>query len=668
MDLSKLSDADLTALQKGDLSALSDEVLGSLHQQSVAKEAPEESFASSIGKDILGNVSNLYAGIAKGAAVIPHYIAGKVAPETTAKLEDYANTKLTGANTKLAELGLRGFNPESMAFKVGNLAGETAGTLPVGGALGKVVATGTKLIPEGSRIATAAEKLASALKSQGGMTSEPSFLSNLKYNIPAAAAIGGTSAALVDGSPQEVGLGAGINAAGNTVINTVAPIARGIIRGGSNLAQYVSELRNPEMGRLNASKIMKDVLGSKPQVLQMWAKLRDAPEGLTAAQAGYGIDRDTWQALGKAAENNDEESFYRLLKQSQENKIASDIKAVEPNLESAEATRSAITSPMYKEGERQVIPLDEAKMALIERARPTGAIGAAEKISQMQPGSPALFRGDYVPAGDVPTGLVSPSGAPILKPQEAQYPEMSGKSVAAISKALKDIQSGVPTAEAGKNYQAVAGDVRRDFLTEMENAIPKFGEARKTFADLSAPVNESRILKALRGLAFKPNETGMRNPQLLKMLDTGEENFVGKATKYGKAGTLAENLTPEQMATVNALKAYSLRDINMARQAKAGAGGLGNIMDQDTYKFRLPSLLSRPATIGNAIMDRLERKIGIETTKALVEGMKSGKNAVELLSIVPPKNRPIVMETLPDIFTSLTRGAAIAPASLDNQQ
>ena len=113
----------------------------------------------------------------------------------------------------------------------------------------------------------------------------------------------------------------------------------------------------------------------------------------------------------------------------------------------------------------------------------------------------------------------------------------------------------------------------------------------------------------------------MGRPLKRKFFGTGEENFVGKATKYGKAGTLAENLTPEQMATVNALKAYSLRDINMARQAKA-----------------------------------------------LVEGMKSGKNAVELLSIVPPKNRPIVMETLPDIFTSLTRGAAIAPASLDNQQ
>ena len=601
------------------------------------------------GKRTLSNVSDLYAGIAKGAAVIPHYIAGKIAPETTAKVEDYATKKLLEHN----------FKPESLPFKVGNVAGEAVGTLPVGSALGSVVSTGAKVF-RGTEAALKAEKLAAVLKAQGALTSEPSFLSNLAYNAPAAATISGVSSVLANGEPQDVGTA--------TAIGAVTPVVGGAIRGATKVAQYVADLRNPNMGNINASKIMQDVLGSKLNIVEMKNKLRNAPEGLTAAQAGYGIDRDTWQALGKAAENSDEESFYRLLKQAQENKLASDIKAVEPNLKSAEATRSAITSPMYKEGEQQVIPLDEAKMALIERMRPTGAIAGAEKISQMQPGSPPLFRGDYVPAGDVPTGLVTPQGKPILKYQEGQYPEISGKSVASMAKALKDIQTGIPTAEAGKNYQAVAGDVRGEFLTQMESAIPKFGEARKTFADLSAPVNQSRILKAIRGLAFKPDETGMRNPQLLKMLDTGEEKFVGNATKYGKAGTIAENVTPEQMKTVDALKAYALRDINMARQAKAGAGGLGNIMDQDTYKFRLPSLLSRPATIGNAIMDRLEHKIGIATTKALVEGMKSGKNAVELLNTVPSKDRQAVMETLQTIFPSVARGVATTPAILNTQQ
>jgi hypothetical protein len=602
------------------------------------------------GKHVLSNVRDIYAGIAKGATVIPHYVASKIVPETTTKVEDYATQKLL-------DLGVK---PESLAFKVGNIAGETAGTLPVGRVLGGTVSAVTKLLTKGSEAAIKAEKLAAALKAQGALTTEPTILSNLAYNVPAAATIGGVSSVLANGSPQEVGVGASIGA--------VSPVVGSAIRGGTRVAQYVSDLRNPKMGEINASKIMQDVLGSKLNIAEMKNKLRNAPKDLSAAQAGYGIDRDTWQALGKAAENNDEESFYRLLKQAQENKLAKNLSSITPNLKNAEATRSAITSPMYKEGEQQVIPLNEANMALIERMRPTGAIAGAEKISQMQPGSPPLFRGDYIPAGEVQTSLVSPTGQPILRYQEGQYPEISGKSVASMAKALKDIQTGIPTAEAGKNYQVEAGNVRQEFLNQMEQAIPKFGEARKTFAELSVPVNQSRILQAIKGLYFKPEGTGVRNPQLLKMLDTGEEKFVGKATKYGKAGTLAENLTPEQMKSVDALKAYALRDINMANQAKAGAGGLGNIMDQDTYKFRLPSLLSRPATIGNAIMDRLEHKIGIATTKALVEGMKSGKNAVELLNTVPSKDRQVVMETLQTIFPSIARGGALTPASLNTQQ
>ena len=102
------------------------DTVAAAYKDAKATPAPEENPIVSYGKDVLGNVSNLYAGIAKGAVRPLQMVGEYVAPEATEKVSEYANTKLTDA----------GFDPESTPYKVGTLAGETAITAPVGGVLG----------------------------------------------------------------------------------------------------------------------------------------------------------------------------------------------------------------------------------------------------------------------------------------------------------------------------------------------------------------------------------------------------------------------------------------------------------------------------------------------------------------------------------------------------
>jgi hypothetical protein len=109
------------------------------------------------------------------------------------------------------------------------------------------------------------------------------------------------------------------------------------------------------------------------------------------------------------------------------------------------------------------------------------------------------------------------------------------------------------------------------------------------------------------------------------------------------------------------------RGINMTAQAKAGEEALARILREDKPGFRFPALFSAKITFANKGLDVLESKINKKTMDVIIEGMKSGKNANEILGAIPFSDRQKVLKSLKDVrgwSTTITTPAARGASSL----
>jgi hypothetical protein len=215
MDLTKLSDADLLALQAGDLTKMSDDGLAQL---SGATPKPKE---LGIGDAVLAGIApftispDAIAGAVRGAGDIGStligmfdklprkagepslggLLRGERVTDPVRPLTDYDADRRTSMDAALKDMGA---DPSSTAFKGGKLTSNILGTLGVGGALA-------------APFKTVAPSLATALQT-GGFSA-----GKLGWSLPGVAArtvaggvTGGVGAGLVD--PKDMGLGAGLGA------------------------------------------------------------------------------------------------------------------------------------------------------------------------------------------------------------------------------------------------------------------------------------------------------------------------------------------------------------------------------------------------------------------------------------------------------------------------
>jgi hypothetical protein len=109
------------------------------------------------------------------------------------------------------------------------------------------------------------------------------------------------------------------------------------------------------------------------------------------------------------------------------------------------------------------------------------------------------------------------------------------------------------------------------------------------------------------------------------------------------------------------------RGVSMAAQAKAGEEALARILREDKPGFRFPALFSAKITFANKGLDVLEDKINKKTMDVIVQGMKSGKNANEIMGALPFSERNKVLKSLKDVrgwSTLVTTPAARGASSL----
>jgi len=268
----------------------------------------EENPIVSYGKDVLGNVSNLYAGIAKGAVRPLQMIGEHIAPETTENVSQYAKNKLVNA----------GFNPESTAYNVGTLAGETAITAPVGGILGST-----------AKVFKASPALVKAITTGGtemGGFGKGEKLATIGRGIIGGGLTGGVSTALTD--PEDIYKG--------TAVGAFTPHVLGVLGTG---ATKIYDLLKGKLADVNAGKIARQVLGENLPATR--EALLNAPQELTAAQAAYGKATPAFASLeGLARTTRGEPYLAKDLASQAENRVV--MGAMTPNKEQALANEAQV--------------------------------------------------------------------------------------------------------------------------------------------------------------------------------------------------------------------------------------------------------------------------------------------------------------------------------------
>ena len=435
-----------------------------------------------------------------------------------------------------------------------------------------------------------------------------------KYTNPAAPLV----------TAAEYGLGMGAKAVGN-IIDAVQGQRPAVRAGGILRNALTEEGRNPQ------------------NLLAAQAAIQNAAPGATVRQAISEVTAPQAQYLGELMAARTPAAGMTIA-ESQEAARLARMRSATPNLAAAETARKAAANPLYRQADVAVAQITPAMEKLFEQM-PKGTLAHAADIARMD-GRPFVM-GQTTPAQQVPSGVLNASGQPIMTTVPAQTAQITGESLHYIKRALSDIANAAPaTTGLGRDAQTAARGVLARFIPEFEGQVPVYGQARQTFAQMSEPVNQAKVLNALTTKLEAPMGVGERPSVFVNALGQGEQALLKKSTGFSRYAELNDVLTPSQMKVVGEVQSELMRDAKVAAQTKAGAEAMKTILDANQSKFRLPAFMSVKVTLANQMLQILEGRMNQKVRAELAKGFESGTNFSDLMKKIPAAERVEVLRAL----------------------
>ena len=529
-------------------------------------------------------------------------------------------------------LMLMGAEPESAMYGVGKFAGEVAGTAGVGGALAIPVKAAARFAP------SIAAPIATALET-GGLVAKVAGkpVSSAALRLGAGGSVGYTGAGLVD--PSSAKTGAMVGAA----IPVVAPL----------LAKGTGALMDIGRGSNQlAAQIARESLGSPAQIAAARNALQQAQQqglDLTAQQAlarGGVIAPSTQATIEKAVKQTGVVDVRAAKEAAQEAARKSTIIGMTPDMEAAVIARRTAAQPLYEAADNAVVPIDQSLDDVFARM-PSGTISKAAEIAKME-GRPFIV-GTTAPARMVPSGLLDAAGNPIMRQIPATQAEITGESLHYIKRALSDIAHAPPaTTGMGRDTQLAARGLLDDFINVFESKVPEYGQARKLYSDLSAPIDQSKVLKEMLSELEKPGG-GERITAFLNVLGRGEQAMLKRAGGRGapRYEALDEVLTPQQIAKVREVAKQLETETTIGKQVTdAGQLRAAELIKDEIPSYRLPNVFNIFATTANKLLEIIGARTSKETIETLAKASMSAKSFDEMLTILPAKERSEVLKAI----------------------
>jgi hypothetical protein len=347
---------------------------------------------------------------------------------------------------------------------------------------------------------------------------------------------------------------------------------------------------------------------------------------------------------------------------AQEAARKSTLNEVTPDLTNAINTRRMASQPLYEAADKAVVPIDADLAGVISRM-PSGTLDSAAKIAKME-GRPFIM-GKTTAAGLEETGLLDAAGKPIMREVPGKTSEITGESLHYIKRALSDIAYGPPAAAGiGRDTQMAARGLLNDFVNVFETKIPEYGQARRTFSELSVPVNQAQVLREMVSVLEKPGG-GERIQPFLNVLGRGEKAMLKRAGGQGapRYESLSEVLTPEQITKVREVAKQLETEAAIGQQITAGQQRASDLIKEELVNHRIPNPLNNLIAIANKVLETLGAKVGKGTVAKLAESSLSANTFDELLATLPAKERSSLMKAMSDPSTWGTKGAAVTRAA-----
>lgn len=455
------------------------------------------------------------------------------------------------------------------------------------------------------------------------------------------AAAGGVTGALTN--PDDPMSGAGTGAVVGGTIGGAIPVV------GKALQKSIgwgTDLAKGRAGQVKAGQMARAAAGDKLPDIR--TALEGAPAELTAAQAASGVPQDMWQSLGKLAQGTDRNSYYTGVAARQEAARKGMLSGVTPDLATVEGARSGFAATAYPKSfaaDRAARAAQETSMNPTRQlviTNPNAGTGyyKAGAPAQVPVAAPIKNLLDEPIFNAAKTDAMKAVAEDVRIPQALRdeitgSPERSLQGLHAMKVAI-DAQIKKPIAESAMaSYRESSLKAFQKQLIKAMEDMSGYGANRAKFAELSKPVNQSQVLRELSSVLEKPM-VGERAAPFVNALGRGEDAALRRAgldTRF--TASIDDVLTATQMGAVNKVKNELTRDAAMKASAEAGAGGLRDVITELTTTFRLPPMFRTEVSAMNKVMEVAEKNLSTKTKLALVEGMKNGKTALEMLNTLP---------------------------------
>lgn len=207
--------------------------------------------------------------------------------------------------------------------------------------------------------------------------------------------------------------------------------------------------------------------------------------------------------------------------------------------------------------------------------------------------------------------------------------------------------------------QRLTADVLASVKAPIDKAITDAGGTGwnrylQTFETGMQQLDQQR-LAAIALDRFKGNKAGF-----LKLVRGDDTDAVEKVFGYGSSNIFKE-LGRDSTVLQNIGRELE-RDIAVQAQAKAGMGGLSGIMakDQSTLR-RVANIIGRGGRAAELTLEQLEGKVDRKVIDSFREGFRSGKDLMQMMSVLPKEESSVVLKALKDTKqwnASVNRGAS----------
>jgi hypothetical protein len=412
------------------------------------------------------------------------------------------------------------------------------------------------------------------------------------------------------------------------------------MRGAATVTGNVIDAARGERPAVRAGEIVRQAVtdqGRRPSnVAVLRGDLRQAAPGLTGAEAAAGVEAPQLQAMADIVSQQRAPGVAGVVQQAQEAGRRNLLQSVTPDLQAAESARTAAAGPLYDVARTQGVPLTPSLESIINRVPPK-VLRQAAQLAKME-GQPFVMPS---------SGIIGPGGAPAPA-------QISGNTLHYIKLGIDDALGGVGDKAISDTMRRSLAGLKTQFLSEVENAIPAYGQARKEFARLSPPVDQARVLTEMQNVLAQPLGVGERGSAFMNVLGRGEGAMLKRSTGFPRYESLADVLTPQQMEAVQSVSGELKRGASMADQVTRGRQALDQIIQANTYGFRLPGLFSAKIQLANDTLALLQGRLNVKVFDELEKGFQSAQSLDALIGKVPAKDRVEVLRALGEASEKLS--------------